>query len=221
MPTNILDIQPREQNFRTQANADWLDGLLIWQAGAGGVVAGAANAGNGALTVASVAASTALGAHIVTVTSLDGVPRITAQDPAGNVTARGVVGLPLFAGGVIFTVSSGSKAFAVGDTFAVGVLPVPIDIAGIQFDLQLRSAKTAANVRLTATSRPTEPSIPATIAVGTQGGQIALRVLSPALSPDKLPVETYVYDIIASADGLKVPAFFGTVEHVAGVTHLR
>lgn len=220
MATNILSIQPREINFRTATNADWLDGLLCWQAGAGGVVAGAANVGNGSLTVEGVATGTALGAHILEITSLDGIPRFTVADPGGTVTARGVAGTQLYAGGITLTLSSGSTMFAVGDTYAVGVLPVPIDITGIAFDLQVRQSATSANVQLSATSRQPDPTQAPTIIAGGSGGQVALRVLRAALARERFAPGSYVYDILASADGLRVQAFYGVIQHVDGVTFL-
>lgn len=220
MPTNILSIQPRRQNFRTSTNADWLDGLLVYQAGSGGVVAAAKNVGNGSLAVASVGSGTTLGVHIVSVTSVDNSPRITVQDPTGAVVARGVVGLPLFASGITFTVTSGATAFAVDDTFFISVLPTPIDITGINFDLQVRLEPTDPNVRFSATSHPTSASVLPTIVTGGAGGQVAMRVLYTALSASNLPTGTYDYDLLASADGLRVVAFYGTIEHVNGVTFL-
>lgn len=222
MPTNLLQIQPREINFRTSTNADWLDGLLCWQAGAGGVVAGAANVGNGALTIQGVAPRTTLGAHILEITSLDGVPRFTVTEPSGAVTAQGVAGIPAYAGGITLTLSPGATAFAVGDTYAVGVLPVPIDVSGIQFDLQVRLTATSANVQLAASSAQSDPTVPPGIIAGGEGGQVALRVLRVDLARDRFTPRTYVYDILATDldAGLTVQAFFGTLEHVDGVTFL-
>lgn len=221
MSTGILDIQPREINFRTQTNADWLDGLLIWQAGSGGVVPGPANAGSGALTIASVASATALGAHTVTVTSTDGMPRITVQDPGGTVTATGVVGLPLYAGGITFTLASGTPPLKAGDAFAIGILPVPLDITGLQFELHARLTPTSANVVLSAASNPAPGAMP-TIATGGADGTIGMQVLRTALSRAAFPPGLYVYDILAIdpiADR-RVTAFFGTIRHVDGDTFL-
>lgn len=221
MPTNILSIQPRRQNFRTSTNADWLDGLFISQTGAAGIVAGADNVGNGSLAVASVSAGVAAGVYSVSVTSLDNSPRITVQDPDGAVIGKGVAGLQFYAAGITLTLTKGSTAFAVDDTFFISVLPTPIDITGIDFDLQIRLSATDPNVRFSATSHPASSSVVPTIALGGPAGTIALRILTPAMSPDKFPPGTYVYDLLASADGVRVVAFYGTIEHVSGVTFLR
>ncbi len=71
------------------------------------------------------------------------------------------MGLPLYAAGLTLMVSAatgtGAVAFVPGDTFAVGVLPGPIDITGLRFVLQVRSAKTSAVVLFEADSAP--PSV--------------------------------------------------------------
>jgi hypothetical protein len=227
MATNILAIQPRYVKFRTQTNTDWLDGLVIWQAGQGGIVAGAANTGNGALTIQSVAPQATLGAHIVAITSLDGIPRVTVTDPAGTVTGRGVVGTAFYAGGITLTLSAGSTAFAVDDTFAVTVLPVPVDITGLRFDLQARLTSLSANVALSASSSvPAGAAAPTTgtptIVLGTTGGQVAMAVLRNALARSVFAPGVYVYDLVATdpVANLTVPAFYGQITHVDGVTFL-
>ena len=221
MPTQIADIQARRVDFDTYTNADWLDGLMVWKAGAGGVVAGAENVGNGALTVASVDAGTALGHHVVSVTSIDNLPRITVQAPDGTVTARGVAGLPLYAGGITFTLAQGSTPFAVDDTFAIGVLQTPIDITGLRFVMQARLSRTSANVAFVADSAP-GGSIAPTIAVGGASGVIALAVPRALMAPDRFAPGTYVHDILAidPETGRVVPAFFGEISHLHGVTQL-
>lgn len=219
MTAQLFAITPRRIDFRTQANADWLDGLVVWQAGAGGIVAGTANVGNGTVTINAVAPQTPLGHYVVTVTSLGPLPRVTVQDPDENVAASGVAGLPIYASGLSLTVQAGSTAFSVGDTFAVEVLQVGADITGLRFDMQARQTQTSASVSLSATSAPTNGSYP-TILVGTTGGQVAVRLLKPAMK--SLKSGTYVYDILATdpQTGLTVPAFFGTIEHLDGVTLL-
>ena len=218
--TNILSIQPRRVDFRTQTNADWIDGLLVYGSGDGGIESGPTNIGNGALTIASVDASTLLGAHVVVVTSLQGVTRFSVTDPSGSITAEGVAGLPVYAAGITFTLAQGATSFAVGDTFAIGVLPVPIDITDIGFDMQVRASATTPTIVLTATSHPDDDDTDQTLVTGGEGGQLALRVLQPAMAASRFAPGSYVYDILASADGLTVPAFFGTITHVDGVTRL-
>jgi hypothetical protein len=136
------------------------------------------------------------------------------------VTARGIAGTPIYAAGITLTLSPASVPFAVGDTFAVGVLPVPIDITGIQFDLHVRSTATSANVQLAATSAQPDPAVAPTIVTGGAGGQVAMRVLRASLDRARFVPGAYVYDMIASADGLRVTAFYGVLQHVDGVTFL-
>lgn len=228
MTTQILAIQPRVINFGTQTNADWLDGLVVWQAGQGAIVEGAANVGNGALTVAAVAPQTPLDAHMVVVTSVEGIARFTVTDPQGAVTGRGAVGTPLYAGGIALTLTEGSVPFAIGDAFAIGVLPVPVDITGLLFTMQVRLSPQSANVVLSASSIvPAGSEVPdtgpvPTIVLGTTGGQVAITVPRAMLTRDRFPPGAYVYDILATdpdADRT-VPAFVGTITHVDGVTFL-
>lgn len=217
--SNLALIQPQRVDFRTSTNADWLDGLpLIAQAGAGGVVAGGGNVGNGALALASVAVGTALGAHLVAVTAVGGATRLTVTDPSGEVTAQGVVGLPLYAAGLTFTLAQGATPFAVEDTFAISVLPTPIDLTGLRFDLQARASATDPAIAMSASTADPVP----TILAGTTGGNIAMRKLRASLARSVFQPGAYVYDLLASdpATGLAVPAFYGTLEHVDGVTFL-
>lgn len=218
MPTQIGSIIPRRIDFRTQTNTDWLDGLLVWTAGAGGVVAGAGNVGNGALVVASVDPGAALGAHIVSITSTDGVTRLTVEAPDGTVTARGVVGLPVYAAGIRFTLSAGSTPFAIDDTFAIGVLPVSVDVTGLRFVMDARLTAQTANVALRADSAP-EAGTP-TIATGGTGGTIGMVVPASRMDASVFAPAVYVYDIIAvdPETGRKTPVFYGSIEHVYGAT---
>lgn len=213
MPTNILSIQPRQVDFRTQANADWMDTLVVWQAAYGAVLAGHGNAGNGTLTVSGVAPSTMLGPHLVTISQAAPVALFSVTDPSGAITGQGAAGLVAFAGGISFSLSAGGTAFAVGDTFAIGVLPQPIDITGIKFDLQVRDSAISPVVDFAASSRPADGGTP-TIVAGTSGGQVAMAVRQPRMQ--QLPAGSYVYDIIASADGVMLPAFYGALTHVDG-----
>ncbi len=222
MATQIGAIQPRQINFRIQGNADWLDGLLIWQALAGGVIPGSANVGNGTVTVSSVDPSAMLGAHTLGVTSLaGGQTYITSSDPNGSVTGKGAVGLPLYAGGITLSVARGAVAFAAGDSFAIGVLPGPIDITGLRFVLQVRAAKTSAVVLFEADSAPVtgDPMI----ATGGTAGSIAMAVPQEVLAASRLAQSgsgTYFHDILAvdPASGRKVVAFYGSLEFDNGVT---
>ncbi len=89
MPTQIGAISPRRVGFRIQGNADWLDGLLVWQAIAGGVVSGSQNVGTGTLAVSAVDPTTLLGAHTVSVSSVSGGQTyLTVSDPSGAITGR-------------------------------------------------------------------------------------------------------------------------------------
>lgn len=214
--SNLALIQPRRLVFRTSQNTDWLDGLpILGQPALGGVVTGSANVGNGALTVASVAAGTRLGVHAVTIVSAGGgLVGYTVTAPNGSVTAAGVVGAPLYAGGIVLALAQGTTPFAVGDTFAISVLPVPLDLSGLTFRLDARASTTSVGYALQAASAPGDGSAP-TIIVGTTGGNIAMRVLRPAMAA--CPPGTYPFDLLATdpATGLTVTAFYGLIKHAA------
>lgn len=208
-------IQPQRVDFDTTQATDWLDGLpMIGTPGFGGSLAGAANAGNGSLTVQGVAAGTALGAHVVAVTAIAaGLTSVSVTDPNGIVTAQGVVGVPLYAAGLTLALTPGATAFAVGDSFAIGVVPQPVDLTGLEFDLDARMSAGAASIALQATSAGQSPNI----ANGGPLGVIAMAVARATMARLPVKVEGYPYGITATdpATGLRVPAFYGLIHHTA------
>ncbi|MDH2313160.1 hypothetical protein [Methylobacterium brachiatum] len=213
--SNLALIQPQRVDFDTTQATDWLDGLpVIGAPGFGGLVAGSANVGNGTLAVPTVVSGTAYGAHEVTVTSIaSGLVRLGVTDPDGVVTGRGVAGVPLYAGGLTLLATPGSVPFAVGDSFAVGVVPVAIDLTGLQFDLDARTAASAATIALQATSAGAGP----TIANGGVTGTIAMAVRRATMARTPVKADGYPYAIFATdpASGLRVPAFYGLIHHTA------
>lgn len=217
--TNILAIQPRQQDLRTQTNEDWTDGFPLYRAGPAGVVVGKSNVGNGTLTVQSVDPMTLLGGHRVEVTATGSLTAITATDPYGTVTARGFVGAPLYAGGILLTVTAGSTAFAVGDTFAVQPTIDFVDDTGIRYVLQVRQTQDGATVVFQADSAPQDGSTP-TIVAGNGTGRPALMVPFPLMDASRFPPGDYVYDLIAVADGRRRVAYFGNLSHVQGAGYI-
>lgn len=224
MATNIDAIRPRRVDWRTQANADWYDGIPIVQAGSGGVEAGSTNAGNGSLVLAGLDPDTPFGAHVITVTAAGGLVRYTVEDPSGAAVGAGVSGLPCRTGGLTLLLTQGSTAFAVGDAFAVSVLPAAIDISGLIFALQARSSPQSATVALSGSSATDDPGTLQTLVNGGAGGVVgtafdwdspAWRVFAPSTTP-------YVYDLLAidPETGRRKVAVYGTITHDAGVTHL-
>lgn len=211
----IQMIRPLRVDFDTDQITGWTDGLpMIGAPAAGGTLAGDANVGTGSIAVGNVQPGTAYGAHEVTVTALaGGLTRISVADPSGTVTASGVVGLPLYAAGVTLTLTQGATPFAVGDSFAVAVLPAAVDVSGLVFDLDARMSIGAKSIALDATSGGDAP----TIVNGGVSGCIAMAVLPATMA--RLPVkpEGYPYAITATdpATGLTVPAFYGLIHHVA------
>ncbi|WP_426315497.1 hypothetical protein ACN9MF_11260 [Methylobacterium fujisawaense] len=213
--SNLALIQPQRVDFDTQQTCDWLDGLpMIGTPGLGGAVAGAANVGTGLIAVGSVVAGTLVGAHTVSVTGITGgITSVSVTDPRGIVTGQGVVGAPIYAAGITLALTPGATAFAVGDSFAVAVVPVAVDITGLQFDLDARDTVDAASIALQATSGGSSP----TIVSGGATGLIAMTV--PQLAMAQLPAKAdgYPYAILATdpSTGRRVPAFYGLIHHTA------
>ncbi|MCJ2102467.1 hypothetical protein [Methylobacterium sp. E-046] len=213
--SNLALIQPQRVDFDTTQGTDWLDGLpMIGTPGFAGSLAGSGNVGNGSLTVPGVAPGAALGAHVAAVTAIGGgLTYICVTDPSGTVTAQGVAGVPLYAGGITLLLTPGAIPFAIGDSFAIGVVPQAIDITGLRFDLDARASVGAATIALQASSGGANPAI----ANGGALGTIAMVVTRAAMA--RLPVksEGYAYGITATdpATGLAVPAFYGLIHHTA------
>ncbi|MEE7460699.1 hypothetical protein MFUR16E_04795 [Methylobacterium fujisawaense] len=211
----IQMIQPMRVDFDTTRVTDWLDGLpVIGTPGPGGTVAGDANVGNGALTVSSVAPGAAYGAHVVAVTAIaGGLTYLSVTDPDGVITVQGVVGAPVYAAGITLLLAPGATAFAVGDSFAIAVVPEPVDVTGLVFDLDARMTVGASTFALQASTDGLNP----TIANGGPLGVIAMAV--PRTTMARLPVkaEGYPYGITATdpATGLTVPVFYGLIHHTA------
>ncbi|SDA12851.1 hypothetical protein SAMN02799622_00830 [Methylobacterium sp. UNC378MF] len=215
--SSLTLIQPQPVDFETQQTCDWLDPLpVIGQAGLGGIAAASTNIGTGTLTVASIVGGTPLGAYRVTVITAGALAQFSVADPNGALIAQGATGVPLYAGGITLTVTQGATPFAVGDSFAVGVLPAPVDLSGLRFDLDCRAGLGSATFALQASTADATP----TIINGGTSGVIAMRVLKAALA--RCPTGTYPYSILATdpATGLTVPAFYGTIHHVAVAAQL-
>ena len=218
--SNLALIQPQRVDFDTTQITDWLDGLpMIGVPGFGGSSAGAGNVGNGGLAVASVGVGTPYGAHVVTVTAMVlGLTRISVAAPDGTVTASGVVGLPLYAAGITFTLAQGATPFAVGDSFAIAVLPSPVDLTGLRFDLDARVSVGAASIALQATSDGASP----TIANGGLAGTIAMALPRVAMARAPVKLDGYPYAITATdpVTGRTVPAFYGLIHHAANAAQI-
>lgn len=213
-------IRPQRVDFDTTQITDWPDGLpVIGTPGLGGMRAGDANVGNGGISVGDIQPGAGYGAHVAAITAVAmGLTRFGVTAPDGIATASGVVGLPLFAAGVTLTLTQGATPFAVGDSFAIAVLPTPVDISGLIFDLDARMSVGGASIALRATSGGTNP----TIANGGGAGTIAMMV--PKTTMARLPVKLdgYPYAITATdpVTGLTVPAFYGLIHHAANAAQI-
>ena len=220
MPTNILLIQPRRQDLRTSTTEDWTDAFPLVRAGPAAVVAGISNQGDGSLVVSDVAAYAELGPHLVTVTSaVSGVFLFSVSEPGGSLIGRGMAGATVTVGGLTLTLTPGSRPFAVGDSWGVQPSNPLIDDTGIDYLLHVRQSQTSPVVTLEATSRPPGGTLQ-TLIPGGGSGVPTLLVLASAMSPSRFPPGSYVYELLALADGRRKSAYFGNLEHVAGVAYL-
>ncbi|KMO33917.1 hypothetical protein VQ02_19995 [Methylobacterium variabile] len=219
MPTRILSIQPRRQDIRTSASEDWTDVFPLYQAGPAAVVAGAGNAGNGALTVSAVGAYVTIGPHVVAVVEAGALVVFSVTDPAGTILGRGLAGTTVQVGGLSLTLSPGSQPFAAGDAWGVQPSAPLIDDTGIDYVLQVRSSQTSPVVTLEATSQPPGGTLQ-TLRPGAGTGLPSLIVPYTMMSPARFPPGPYVYELLALADGRRKSAYFGNLEHVDGVAYL-
>lgn len=215
MPTQIgaLSTPPRPTDIRTFDNSDWRDTFGFTVAGSAAGYRDPANIGDGSLTVASVAPQAPLGVYgLEIVEAAQGAPaKFVVRAPSGALSAIGRVGATVDAAGVRFILASGSAAFVVGDVYTIGVLPKPLDVTGIRFDLMLRTDTAEATVALSASTRD------GTILNGGIAGQAGMRVLRPRMLA--LPIGPYIYDLVAQADGVTLVVRYGLVTHVRGATH--
>lgn len=217
--TNILSIIPRRQDIRTQTNVDWTDGFPIYGAGTPGVIRGVGMVGNGSLTVSSTDPLTPLGPYVVTISTVGTFTGVVVTDPAGSVIGHGLVGQSFAAGGFVLRLTQGTTAFALGDAFAIQPVPVPLDISGIAWALQVRTSPDAAAVAFAASSAPEDGSEP-TILTDDAGGVAGLLVPYAAMARERFAPGAYAYDLIAIAEKRRVLAYYGALTHVEGVAYL-
>ncbi|GJD63739.1 hypothetical protein [Methylobacterium frigidaeris] len=220
MPTQILSILPRRQDLRTSASEDWTDAFPLVRAGPAAIVAGVDNRGNGTLVVSGVAAYAELGPHLVTVTSATGgVFLFSVTAPGGAPIGRGMAGVPVTVGGLTLTLTPGDVPFVAGDAWGVQPTAQPIDDTGIEYVLQIRQSQASPVVTLEAASQAPSNALQ-TLIPGRGTGVPTLLVLAAAMAPARFPPGSYVYELLALADGRRKSAYFGNLEHVDGVAYL-
>lgn len=214
MATQILAIPQVADplNFETRTNTSWIDAFAIAVAGDAIGYGAPGNVGVATITVSTVAPQAIIGSHTLRIVDVGtGVPRFTVTEPSGSLTGIGAAGTPTLAGGIAFVLMPGGTPLAVGDTFLLGVTPRPLDLTGIDLDLMARRYP-GGPVCLKASTRTLSP----TIINGGTGGQIAMRVSASAMSA--LAPDTYIYDLVASADDRRILVRSGVIVHVPGTT---
>lgn len=91
-----------------------------------------ANTGNGTIAAGAVGAGAQIGTYRILFTS---ATAFNVTDPSGDAVGSGTVGTAFNTGGVAFTITAGTTAFAAGDEGAITIDPgsgkyVPFDPAG-------------------------------------------------------------------------------------------
>ncbi|AWB22438.1 hypothetical protein DA075_17210 [Methylobacterium currus] len=94
-----------------------------------------------------------------------------------------------------------------------------IDDAGIDYVLQIRQSQTSPVVTLEAVSQPPGGTLQ-TLIPGRGCGMPTLLVPDLMMAPVRFPPGSYVYELLALADGRRKSAYFGNLEHVDGVAYL-
>lgn len=212
--TNLFAIQAQQIDFRTASNADWLDGLRYVVAGAATAYPASVNVGTGSATVSGLSPGAKVGVWRVQVSEVEAAgTTFVIIDPDAIPVAISLVGAATVGGGLALGLVQGGVPFAVNDSFSIAVTAAPLDLTGISFDLMLRRSVDTATIALSAStsSAPTP-----TILNGGAAGTVTLRVLRETLR--LLPPDIYAYDLIASGDGYRATAAYGTVTHVRGQT---
>lgn len=211
MPTKILSLPLLTVTFETATNESWRDSVAFGTAGTITGYATAGNTGNGTLGALSVALGAYTGDYILTLT---GPTTFRVTDPDGYTVGAGVTGVPFSASGIAFTLSAGTTAFALGDSFTLTVLPQPLDITGIRFVMMMR--QTAGNATILLSADTDDGTLVNGGSTGVLGFAIPVETMERiATSPVGSP---YVLDVVAIADGDQRRCVTGTNAVVPGIT---
>ncbi len=205
--TSILQLPLLQVAIETATNEDWRDGIAFATASEAEMYAAPGNTGTATLTALSVQPGASVGVHAV---AMSDAANFQVSDPDGFVLGSGVVGVPFSRSGLSFTLQSSGAAFVGGDTLYIAVLPGPIDLTGLTFRLQIRTAPEQTRLFMDVSTAA------GTIINGGVSGVLGLSVESAVMSG--LPPGAYVFDIVASGDGVDRRCVTGTINHVTGVT---
>lgn len=213
MATNILSLPLVQVAFTTATNESWRDGVQFATAGSAVSTATAGNTGNGQVAGLSVAQGAYIGVYTLTMTSAS---QYQVTDPDGYLIGSGAVGAVFSASGLFLTLNAGSVPFATGDSFAVTVLPQPLDITGIRFAMMMRSdaSETSARILVSADTNL------GTLINGGQSGVLGINIAMSVMAgiPVSADGSPYPLDIVAIADGDQRRCVTGTNAVVTGIT---
>jgi hypothetical protein len=183
--TNLLKL-PTFQNtcaFAIATNGDWLDSIFF------------AAPGQPANPIAMTGAITS-GSNSVTVTSTQGllpglpvvqIPGVPAGVFVGAITSSAVFTMVDANGNPVDATATNAEA-------ALTFLPLPLDLTGILFKVQVRAAANGQQVYLNLNSTL------GGLVNGAASGVLSFDVTQPTIAAN-LPAGSYVVDIVAEGDG--------------------
>ena len=207
--TAILQLPRLVIACATAANEDWRDGFTFDTAGEAVGYPAPSNIGNGYVSNPMIVPGAYVGVYVI---SLTGANAFLVSDPNGTFLGSCLVGAPWSRSGVTFNLISGSTAFVAGDTFEVSVLPGPVDLTGLTFEMDVR-AGTSSNSYLYASTEN------GWLVNGGASGALGFAVPQVEMIP--LPPGTLVADILAHGDGVTRCCAELTITHKRGVTAPR
>lgn len=207
--TAILQLPMVNLTADTAANEDWRDSVFFTTAGQAVPYAAPANVGNGVFSGVGIAAGAWVGDYTVTMT---GPTTYQVRDPDGYVLGAGLLGVPWSRSGLTFNLFAGSTPFVSGDTLAVSVLPTPIDLTGLTFEMDVKVGTGSGSYLYASTAN-------SLLVSGGPTGVLGLAVPGALMVP--LPPGALVADILAHGDGITRRCVTIAITHSSGVTAPR
>ncbi len=210
MPTNLLSLPLLSVTFETATNESWRDGVAFATAGSVAPYANSGNTGSGTVSSASVTAGAYIGDYTVTMTG----PTTFGFQIRWLHHRYGCDRRVVFCVRHVPHRNVGGDPFAAGDGFTLTVLPQPIDLTGIRFVMQMRTASASAQILISGDTND------GTLVNGETNGVLGIAI--PQSEMARVPVSAagspYVLDIVGIADGDQLRCVTGTNTVVLGIT---
>lgn len=207
--TAILQLALIRVQFETSDNEDWRDGVAFVTAGSATGYPVPGIVGNGYVSNPAVMPGADLGAYAITMTGASGYQ---VRDPDGELIGIGLVGIPWSRSGISFNLVAGTIPFVAGDTLAISVLPKPIDITGIDFEMDVRLGLGATSYLYASTGNGY---------LVNDGATGVLGFAVPQAKMERLPPGELISDILGHGDGITRRCVTMEITHSRGVTSPR